>query len=61
MENLFCTRFNFLLVVYSLFVTAAAGSGQNRSLLVGVLFTGAILCAMVWLTIIRASPCANNL
>jgi hypothetical protein len=54
MENLFCTRFNFLLVVYSLFVTAAAGSGQNRSLLVGVLFSGAILCGMVWLTIIRA-------
>jgi hypothetical protein len=31
MENLFCTRFNFLLVAYSLFVTAAAGAPKGRA------------------------------
>jgi hypothetical protein len=54
MENLFCTRFNFLLVAYSLFVTAAATAWQNRPLFIGVAFAGAIVCLLVWLTVIRA-------
>jgi predicted neutral ceramidase superfamily lipid hydrolase len=54
MENLFCTRFNFLLVVYSLFVTAAAAAAQYRALFISVLFAGATVCFMVWLTIMRA-------
>lgn len=54
MENLFCTRFNFLLVAYSLFVTAAAAAVQNRGLFVSVAFAGAALCFMVSLTIMRA-------
>ena|SRR2546426_270513 len=54
MENLFCTRFNFLLVAYSLFVTAAAAAVQNRGLFVSVAFAGATVCFMVSLTIMRA-------
>jgi len=54
MENLFCTRFNFLLVTYSLFVTAAAAAVQNRGLFVSVAFAGAAVCLLVSLTIIRA-------
>jgi hypothetical protein len=54
MENLFCTRFNFLLVAYSLFITAAAGAAQNRPLFVAICFAGSAVCLMVWLTIVRA-------
>jgi hypothetical protein len=54
MENLFCTRFNFLLVAYSLFVTAAAAAAQHRALFIAVSFAGAAVCFMVWLTIMRA-------
>lgn len=54
MENLFCTRFNFLLIAYSLFVTAAAGALPNRPAFRAVCFGGAVLCLMVSLTIVRA-------
>jgi len=54
MENLFSTRFNFLLVVYSLFVTAAAAAVQTRPLFVAIGFAGSAVCLMVSLTIIRA-------
>lgn len=54
MENLFCTRFNFLLVAYSLFVTAAATAVSNRELFVFIAFAGATVCFLVSLAIMRA-------
>lgn len=51
-ENLFCQRFNFLLVAYSLFVTAAA-STSNQRMLVVVCLAGGFVCLLVSLTIWR--------
>ena len=53
MENLFCQRFNFLLVIYSLFVTAAATTTSQQTLNI-VLTLGALLTILVCLTIWRA-------
>jgi hypothetical protein len=53
MEDLFCTRFNFLLIAYSLFVTAAAGASE-RILFISIAFAGALTCMLVALTIVRA-------
>ncbi|MFH0920737.1 MAG: hypothetical protein V1913_10280 [Fibrobacterota bacterium] len=51
-ENLFCQRFNFLLVIYSLFITAAA-STESQTTLIIILFLGAFLSFLVSLTIWR--------
>jgi hypothetical protein len=53
-ENLFCTRFNFFLIAYSLFVTAAATAMSTRELFIGVTVAGAGVCIMTWLAIMRA-------
>jgi hypothetical protein len=52
-ENLFVGRFNFFLVVFSLFVTAGFANSFTR--LRGlVFFFGAFLLILCWLTLIRA-------
>lgn len=52
-ENLFSNRFNYLLVVYSLFVTAfAAISGTTNKLI--ILYLGLFVTILVSLTIYRA-------
>ncbi len=53
MENLFCQRFNFLLVVYSLFITAAASTSSQKTLTI-ILLLGAVLTLLVSMTIWRA-------
>ena len=52
-ENLFCQRFNFLLVIYSLFITAAA-STSSQKIMTTVLLLGTLLTLLVSLTIWRA-------
>jgi hypothetical protein len=51
-ENLFCQPFNFLLVAYSLFVTAAA-STSSQAMLTVVTLAGGFVCFAVSLTIWR--------
>jgi hypothetical protein len=53
MENLLCQRFNFFLVLFSLFLAAATGC-QNQETALLVLASGTVVCVMVWLTIYRA-------
>jgi hypothetical protein len=52
-ENLFCQRFNFLLVAYSLIITACA-STEKMELLKLTLIVGFILCFLTTLAIWRA-------
>ncbi len=53
MENLFCQRFNYFLIVYSLFITAAASVKNEKSLII-VLSLGIFLTISIWLTLYRA-------
>ncbi len=53
MENLLCQRFNFFLVLFSLFLTAAFSS-QSHIGRGAILVAGSILSFMLWLTIYRA-------
>ncbi len=52
-ENLFCQRFNYFLIIFSLFITAAASVKNERSLII-VLSLGIIMTIAVWLTLYRA-------
>ena len=53
MENLLCQRFNFFLVLFSLFVAAAAACGNDKTAGL-ILVVGSVMCLMVWMTIYRA-------
>ena len=53
MENLFCQRFNFLLVLFSLFIAAAASAG-NQSMLKAILALGALITVLTSLATWRA-------
>ena len=52
-ENLFCQRFNYFLIVYSLFITAAASVKTVDNLTI-VLILGIILTTGIWVTLYRA-------
>ena len=52
MENLFCTRFNFLLVVYSLFLAASAATKSQTNMTI-VLYLGSFLTLLISITIWR--------
>ena len=52
-ENLFCQRFNYFLIIYSLFITASASVKNEKSLII-VLSLGIIMTIAVWLTLYRA-------
>ena len=51
-ENLFCQRFNFLLVIYSLFITAGASTHKQANLTI-ILFLGTVLTLLVSMSIWR--------
>jgi hypothetical protein len=51
-ENLFSTRFNYLIGIFSLFIAASA-SVKTQSNLIGVLILGTILTLLISLTIYR--------
>ena len=52
-ENLFSQRFNYLIVMYSVFLTAAAASSSHKNLII-VLSLGVIMVFLVALTVFRA-------
>lgn len=52
MENLLCTRFNFLLIVYSLFLAAAAAT-QSQTNMIIILYLGSFLTFLISITIWR--------
>ena len=52
MENLFCQRFNFFILVFSL-VLAGAASANTQLKLVSLLWIGLVLCILVGLTVYR--------
>ena len=52
MENLFCQRFNFFIVIFSLVVAGAAGANTQVKL-AAILWIGCALCTLVGLTIYR--------
>jgi hypothetical protein len=52
-ENLFNQRFNYLIVMYSLFITAAATVSSNADLII-VLSLGVVMTILVSLTVYRA-------
>jgi hypothetical protein len=52
-ENLFSQRFNYFLIVYSLFVTATATVKDEKSMTI-VLILGILLTFTIWLTLYRA-------
>jgi hypothetical protein len=52
MENLFCQRFNFFIVIFSL-VIAGAASANTQKKLSAILLIGSALCLLVALTIYR--------
>ena len=52
MENLFCQRFNFFILTYALIITSSVTvTEQIMSKL--ILFSGLILCIMMWMTLYR--------
>src|SRR6266403_243068 len=51
-ENLFCQRFNFFIVIFSL-VIAGAASANTQTKLSAILTTGFLLCFLIALTIYR--------
>jgi hypothetical protein len=51
-ENLFCQRFNFFIVIFSL-VIAGAASANTQTKLSAILSIGFVLCLLVALTIYR--------
>ena|SRR5581483_1006690 len=52
-ENLFCQRFNFFIVIFSL-VIAGAASANTQTKLAALLWIGFVLCMLVALTLYRA-------
>jgi hypothetical protein len=52
MENLFCQRFNFFIVIFSL-VIAGAASANTQPKLDAILWVGFALCTLVALTLYR--------
>jgi hypothetical protein len=52
-ENLFCQRFNFFIVIFSL-VIAGAASANTQPKLIAILSIGFLLCFLVALTIYRS-------
>jgi hypothetical protein len=52
MENLFCQRFNFFIVIFSL-VIAGAASANTQIKLASMLWIGLVLCVLVASTIYR--------
>lgn len=52
MEDLFCQRFNFFIVIFSL-VMAGAASANTQVKLVSILWIGEGLCVLVGLTLYR--------
>lgn len=52
MENLFCQRFNFFIVIFSL-VVAGAATADTAWKLNAVLIIGLVVCKLVWLTVYR--------
>jgi hypothetical protein len=52
MENLFCQRFNFFIVIFSL-VIAGAASANTQPKLDAILWLGFVLCTLVALTLYR--------
>jgi|GEM_PF-637787 len=52
-ENLFCQRINFLLIIYAVFITAAS-CASSQMILFTVLSLGTVLCLLVWFPIRRA-------
>lgn len=50
MENLFCQRFNFFIVIFSL-VIAGAASANTQAKLGSLLWIGCVLCFLIALTI----------
>ena len=52
MENLFCQRFNFFIVIFSLVIAGAAGANTQPKL-DAILWVGFLLCALVGLTLYR--------
>lgn len=52
MENLFCQRFNFFVVIFSL-VIAGAASANTQTKLCAILCVGFVLCLLVGLTVYR--------
>jgi len=52
LENLFCQRFNFFIVIFSL-VVAGAASANTQVKLAALLWIGCVLCILVALTIYR--------
>ena len=55
LENLMQTRFNFFLVVFGLWVVAAANISEKSPKLVFLSF-GILICSLLWLTIRRNLP-----
>jgi hypothetical protein len=51
-ENLFCQRFNFFIVIFSLVIAGAAGANTQVKL-GAILWLGFVLCTLVALTIYR--------
>lgn len=52
LENLFCQRFNFFIVLFSL-VVAGAANANTQVKLAALLWIGFFLCALISLTIYR--------
>lgn len=52
-ENIFCQRFNFLLIVYSLFITAVA-TADTPIAKISILFVGVVFTGVLGLVIYRA-------
>jgi hypothetical protein len=51
-ENLFCQRFNFFIVIFSLVIAGAAGANTQPKL-DAILWVGLVLCTLVALTVYR--------
>jgi hypothetical protein len=51
-ENLFCQRFNFFIVIFSLVIAGAAGANTQVKLS-AILWIGYVLCTLVALTVYR--------
>lgn len=52
-ENLFCQRFNFFILAYTIFVMAACTVENEISIRI-ILFSGIIILFLLWLTLGRA-------
>ena len=52
MENLFCQRFNFFLIVFTV-VLGGAATATTPTKQTAILSVGCLLCLLIWLTIFR--------